>query len=33
MSPYGQEFGGAFTDEQLPKLGEFLNASKGPGQA
>jgi mono/diheme cytochrome c family protein len=29
MSPYGQEFGGAFTDQQLEEIGEFLNASRG----
>jgi hypothetical protein len=30
MSPYGKKYGGAFTDQQLLQVGEFLNASKGP---
>jgi len=30
MRPYGKESGGAFSDEQLKQVGEFLNASKGP---
>jgi mono/diheme cytochrome c family protein len=31
MPPYGKEFGGAFTDQQLKQVGEFLFQSKGPG--
>ena len=31
MSKYGNRAGGAFTDQQLLQVGEFLNASKGPG--
>jgi mono/diheme cytochrome c family protein len=33
MPPYGKQFGGAFTDQQLKQIGEFLFASKGPGNA
>jgi mono/diheme cytochrome c family protein len=29
MQPYSTESGGAFSDEQLQQVGEFLNASKG----
>ncbi len=31
MQPYSKEFGGAFSEEQLQLLGEFLNASQGGG--
>jgi menaquinol-cytochrome c reductase cytochrome b/c subunit len=31
MPKYGKEAGGAFSDEQLLQVGEFLNASKGGG--
>jgi mono/diheme cytochrome c family protein len=31
MNKYGEEFGGAFNDEQLAQIGEFLAASKGGG--
>ena len=33
MPPYGKQFGGAFTDQQLKQIGEFLAASKGPGNS
>jgi menaquinol-cytochrome c reductase cytochrome b/c subunit len=33
MPPYGKQFGGAFTDRQLKAIGEFLAASKGPGNS
>ena len=31
MPPYGKQAGGAFTATQLAQVGEFLTASKGPG--
>ena len=31
MQKYGKRAGGAFTDQQLLQVGEFLNASKGTG--
>ena len=30
MNSYGEKFGGAFDDQQLREIGEFLAASKGP---